>query len=134
MLRANGTSGSGTDQIGKPDRRGPLRCAIWIHDKKACSLTSRRYTERLAQAGIEPSVGSIGDSYDNVLAESIGLLKTEVIGKRGPWRHLQAVEFATLEWVDWFNHRRLLEPIGDIPPAKLEEVCYRQSEESAMAA
>ena len=96
---------------------------------------SIRYTERLAEAGIEPSVGSIGDSYDNALAESIiGLFKTEVIGKRGPWRHLEAVEFATLEWVDWFNHRRLLEPIGDIPPAELEEVYYRQSEESAMAA
>lgn len=96
---------------------------------------SIRYTERLAEAGIEPSVGSIGDSYDNAPAESIiGLFKTEVIGKRGPWRHLEAVEFATLEWVDWFNHRRLLEPIGDIPPAELEEVYYRQSEASAMAA
>ena len=71
--------------------------------------------ERLAEAGIEPSVGRVGDSYDNALAESIiGLYKTEVIRQRGPWRHLEAVEFATLEWVDWFNHRRLLEGIGYI--------------------
>ncbi len=79
---------------------------------------SIRYTERLAEAGIEPSVGSIGDSYDNALAESInGLYKTEVIRRCGPWRSLEAVEFATLEWVDWFNNRRLLEPIGTcLPP------------------
>ena len=71
--------------------------------------------------GIEPSVGSRGDSYDNALAESvIGLFKTEVIRLKGPWRHLEAVEFATLDWVDWFNHRRLLEPIGDMPPAEYE--------------
>jgi transposase InsO family protein len=109
--------------------------ALVHHSDRGVQYVSIRYTERLAEAGIEPSVGSIGDSYDNALAESIiGLFKTEVIGKRGPWRHLEAVEFATLEWVDWFNHRRLLEPIGDIPPAELEEVYYRQSEESAMAA
>ncbi len=109
--------------------------ALVHHSDRGVQYVSIRYTERLAEAGIEPSVGSIGDSYDNALAESIiGLFKTEVIGKRGPWRHLEAVEFATLGWVDWFNHRRLLEPIGDIPPAELEEVYYRQSEESAMAA
>ena len=80
-----------------------------------------RYTERLVEAGIEPSVGSVGDSYDNALAETvIGLFKTEVIRRRGPWRSLEAVEFATLEWVDWFNNRRLLEPIGNIPPAEAE--------------
>ncbi len=80
---------------------------------------SIRYTERLAEAGIEPSVGSVGDSYDNALAETIfGLFKTEVIRKSGPWRNLEEVEFATLEWVDWFNNRRLLEPIGNIPPSK----------------
>jgi len=80
---------------------------------------------RLAQAGIEPSVGSVGDSYDNALAESvIGLYKTEVIYRRGPWKHLEAVEFATLEWVDWFNNRRLLEPIGNVPPAEFEDVYY----------
>jgi putative transposase len=105
------------------------------HSDRGVQYVSIRYTERLAEAGIELSVGSIGDSYDNALAESIiGLFKTEVIRKRGPWRHLEEVEFATLEWVDWFNHRRLLEPIGDIPPAEFEEVYYRQSEESAMAA
>ena len=75
---------------------------------------SIRYTERLAEAGIEPSVGSVGDSYDNALAETvIGLFKTEVIHRRGPWRSFEAVEFATLEWVNWFNTRRLLEPIGN---------------------
>ena len=81
------------------------------------------------------SVGSVGDSYDNALAETIiGLFKTEVIRRRGPWRTIDAVEYATLEWVDWFNHRRLLEPIGNIPPAELEQAYYRQLEESAMAA
>jgi putative transposase len=105
------------------------------HSDRGVQYVSIRYTERLAEAGIEPSVGSIGDSYDNALAESvIGLFKTELIRKHRPWRHLEEVEFATLKWVDWFNHRRLLEPIGDIPPAEYEEVYYRQSEESAMAA
>jgi putative transposase len=80
---------------------------------------SIRYTERLAEAGIEPSVGSVGDSYDNALAETInGLYKAEVIHRRGPWRSFEAVEFATLEWVDWFNNRRLLEPIGTCRPLK----------------
>jgi len=87
-----------------------------------------RYTDRLAEAGIAPSVGSRGDSYDNALAESvIGLFKTEVIRRRGPWRHLEAVEFATLEWVDWFNTRRLLEPIGYMPPAEYEARYYEQT-------
>jgi len=87
-----------------------------------------RYTERLAEAGIETSVGSRGDSCDNALAESvIGLYKTEVIRHEGPWKGLEEVEFATLEWVDWFNHRRLLEPIGHVPPAELEEEYYRQA-------
>ena len=81
-----------------------------------------KYTERLAEAGIDPSVESVGDSYDNALAENInGLYKTEVIHRRGPWQSLQAVELATLEWIDWFNHRRLLEPIGNIPPAEAEQ-------------
>ncbi len=88
------------------------------HSDRGVQYLSIRYTERLAEAGIEPSVGSVGDSYDNALAESIiGLYKTEIIHRRGPWRHLEHVEFATLEWVDWFNKRRLLEPIGNIPPA-----------------
>ena len=96
---------------------------------------SIKYTERLAAAGIEPSVGSIGDSYDNALAETvIGLFKTEVIHRRGPWRSLEAVEFAMLEWVDWFNNRRLLEPIGNIPPAEAEARFYAQSAELAMVA
>jgi len=87
------------------------------------------------EAGIEPSVGSTGDSYDNALAESInGLYKTEVIRRRGPWRSLEAVEFATLEWVDWFNHRRLLEPIGNMPPAEAEARYYAQSEDVPLAA
>jgi transposase InsO family protein len=80
-----------------------------------------RYTDRLTEADIEPSVGSRGDSYDNALAESIiGLFKTEMIQRHGPWRHLEAVEFATLDWVDWFNTRRLFEPIRYVPPAEYE--------------
>ncbi|MFQ5565503.1 MAG: tyrosine-type recombinase/integrase, partial [Paracoccaceae bacterium] len=89
----------------------------------------------LSEAGIEPSVGSVGDSYDNALAEAvIGLFKTEVIRRRGPWRSLEAVEFATLEWVDWFNNRRLLEPIGNIPPAEAEARFYAQPRDLAMVA
>lgn len=94
-----------------------------------------RYTERLIEANIKASVGSVGDSYDNALAETInGLYKTEVIRHRGPWRTIDEVEFATLEWVDWFNNRRLLEPIGNIPPAEFEMAYYRQLKESADAA
>jgi putative transposase len=96
---------------------------------------SIHYTERLVEAGIEPSVGSVGDSYDNALAETInGLYKTEVIRRRGPWRSLEAVELATLEWIDWFNHRRLLEPIGNLPPAEVEARYYATLEEPALAA
>ena len=105
------------------------------HSDRGSQYLSIRYTERLAEAGLESSVGSVGDSYDNALAETInGLYKTEVIHKRGPWRTVDEVEYATLEWVDWFNHRRLLEPIGNIPPAELEMAYYRQLEESAMVA
>ncbi len=90
------------------------------------------FTERLAEAGIEPSLGSVGDSYDNALAETIfGLFKAEVIHPNGPWRSLEEVEFATLEWVDWFNHQRLLEPIGDIPPAEFEAMYYARHESPA---
>ena len=86
-------------------------------------------------AGVEPSVGSVGDSYDNALAETInGLYKAEVIRRRGPWRNFEAVEFATLEWVDWFNNKRLLEPIGNIPPAEAEARYYAQTAGHAMAA
>lgn len=102
---------------------------------ESAQYVSIRYSERLAEAGIEPSVGSVGDSYDNALAETInGLYKAEVIHRRGPWRSFEAVEFATLEWVDWFNHRRLLEPIGNIPPAEAEERYYAMLDEAAMAA
>ena len=92
------------------------------HSDRGSQYVSIKYTERLAEAGIELSVGSVGDSYDNALAETInGLYKAEVIHRRGPWRAFEAVEFATLEWVDWFNNRRLLEPIGNIPPAEAEK-------------
>jgi len=105
------------------------------HSDAGSQYLSIRYTDRLIEAGAVPSVGSVGDSYDNALAETIiGLYKTEVIHHRGPWRHLEAVELATLEWVDWFNHRRLLEPIGHIPPAELEAAYYRQQREWARAA
>jgi transposase InsO family protein len=121
-----------------------LEQAIWArggpqgvihHSDRGSQYLSIRYTERLAEAGLESSVGSKGDSYDNALAETInGLYKTEVIHKCGPWRTVDEVEYATLEWVDWFNNRRLLEPIGNIPPAELEMAYYRQLEESAMVA
>jgi len=105
------------------------------HSDRGSQYLSIRYTERLAEAGIEPSVGSVGDSYDNALAETInGLFKAEVIHSRGPWRSLDAVEYATLEWVDWFNNRRLLEPIGNIPPAEAEANFYAALERSEMAA
>jgi putative transposase len=105
------------------------------HSDRGVQYVSIRYTERLVEAGIEPSVGSAGDSYDNALAETInGLYKAEVIHRRGPWRNLQAVEMATLEWVDWFNHRRLLEPIGNMPPAELEAAYSEQFTEARMVA
>ena len=98
------------------------------HSDRGSQYLSMRYTDRLADAGIEPSVGSRGDSYDNALAESvIGLFKAEVIRRKGPWRSLEAVEFATLTWVDWFNHRRLLGPIGYVPPAEYEARYYEQA-------
>ena len=95
-------------------------------------MSAIRYTERLAEAGLEPSVGSRGDSYDNALAETInGLYKAELIHRLAPWKTKEAVELATLEWVAWFNHRRLLEPIGYIPPAEAEANYYRQLAEGA---
>lgn len=104
------------------ERRPIHRGGLVHHSDRGSQYVSNRYTERLAEAGIEPSVGSVGDSYDNALAETInGLYKAEVIHRRGPWRSFEAVEFATLTWVDWFNNRRLLEPIGNIPPAEAEE-------------
>ncbi|RYZ15574.1 MAG: IS3 family transposase [Myxococcaceae bacterium] len=101
------------------------------HSDRGSQYVSIRYTERLAEAGIEPSVGSAGDAYDNAMAETInGLYKTEVINKRAPWKTRESVELATLEWVAWFNHHRLLEPIGNIPPAEAEANYYRQLAES----
>ena len=117
------------------ERRPLHRGGLVHHSDRGSQYVSIHYTERLAQAGIEPSVGSVGDSYDNALAESInGLYKAEVIHRRGPWRSLEAVEFATLEWVDWFNHRRLLEPIGNIPPAEAEAIYYAAQENLLLAA
>ncbi len=105
------------------------------HGDRGSQYVSIRCAERLAEAGIDPSVGSVGDSHDNALAESvIGLFKTEVIHRLGPWRSFEAVEFATLEWVDWFNHQRLLEPIGNIPPAEAEANTTRALENLRMAA
>jgi putative transposase len=110
------------------DRRGDTWAGLVHHSDRGTQYLSMRYTDRLADAGIAPSVGSRGDSYDNALAESvIGLFKTEVIQRRGPWRSLEAVEFATLAWVDWFNTRRLLEPIGYVPPAEYEARYYEQA-------
>lgn len=94
-----------------------------------------RYSERLGEAGIEPSVGSKGESYDNALAETInGLYKAEIIHRRGPWKSKKAVELATLEWVSWFNHHRLLEPIGYILPVEAEANYYRSQTEQAITA
>lgn len=117
------------------ERRPLHRGGLVHHSDRGSQYVSIHYTERLAEAGIEPSVGSVGDSYDNALAESInGLYKAEVIHRRGPWRSLEAVEFATLEWVDWFNHRRLLEPIGNIPPAEAEALYYAAQDNLLLAA
>ena len=104
----------------------PVAGDLVHHSDRGVQYLSIRYTERLAEAGIERSVGSVGDSYDNALAESvIGLFKTEVVRRRGPWRNIDAVEYAVLAWVDWFNQRRLLEPIGYVPPAEFEAEYYR---------
>lgn len=105
------------------------------HSDRGTQYTAIRYTERLAEAGVVRSVGSVGDSYDNALAESInGLFKTEVIHRKGPWRSVEAVEHAVLIWVDWFNNRRLLEPLGYVPPVEFEQMYYRQQMSPAMVA
>ena len=115
--------------------RGSGAQGIIHHSDRGSHHLSIRYTERLAEAGLQSTVGSLGDSYDNSLADTInGLYKTELIHKRGPWRTADEMEYATLEWVDWFNNHRLLEPIGNISPAELELAYYRQLEESAMVA
>jgi putative transposase len=117
------------------DRRPARGGGLVHHSDRGSQYLSIRYTERLAEAGIEPSVGSVGDSYDNALAETInGLFKTEVVRRRGPWRSVEAVELATLTWVDWFNHRRLLEPIGNVPPAEAEARYHAELEATALAA
>ncbi len=105
------------------------------HGDRGCQYLSIRYSDKLIEVGIEASVGSVGDSYDNALAETInGLYKTEVIRHRGPWKNIDEVEYATLDWVDWFNNRRILEPIGNIPPAEYELMYYPQLEGSSEAA
>ena len=117
------------------DRRPVRSGGLVHHSDRGSQYVSIKYTERLMEAGIEPSVGSVGDSYDNALAETInGLYKTEVIRRRGPWKSLEAGEFATLEWVDWFNHRRLLEPIGNIPPAEAEQRYFAAIDQMKFAA
>ena len=117
----------------RPDTASPDRRLVH-HSDAGGQYLSIRYTNRLTVAGIEPSVGSVGDSYDNALAESvIGLYKTELIHKRAPWKDLDQVEYATLEYVDWFNHRRLLEPIGHIPPAEKEANYHRQQKRVQLA-
>ena len=116
--------------------RRPVRGGGLVHHSdRGVQYLSIKYTERLAAAGIEPSVGSVGDSYDNALAETVnGLYKAEVIHRRGPWRSFEAVELATLDWVDWFNNRRLLAPIGNIPPAEAEAAYYAQLAMTRIAA
>ena len=115
-------------------RKGQREGELVHHSDRGSQYVSIRYSERLAEAGIEPSVGSIGDSYDNALAETInGLYKAELIHRRGPWKTKEAVELATLEWVSWFNHHRLLEPIGYIPPAEAEANYWRQQAQGIAA-
>ena len=115
---------------------GPAHRGGLVHHSDCGSqYVSIRYSERLAEAGIEPSVGRVGDSYGNALAEMInGLYKAEVIHRRGPWRSFEAVEYATLGWVDWRNNRRLPEPIGNIPPAEAEQRYYAMLDDVSMAA
>lgn len=116
-------------------RRPDYNDSLIHHSDRGSQYVSIKYTERLAEAGIEPSVGSVGDSYDNALAETInGLYKAEVIHRSGPWKSYDAVEFATLKWVDWFNHRRILAPIGNIPPAEAEAKYYANLDKRPVAA
>ena len=113
----------------------PQTGALVHHSDRGSQYLSIRYTERLAEAGVERSVGSVGDSYDNALAETIiGLYKTEVIRRRGPWRHIDAVEFATLAWVHWYNSKRMLEPLGYVSPAEFEAAYNERLSSQAMAA
>ena len=116
--------------LSRPETQG-----LTHHNDRGVQYLSIRYTERLAEAGIEQSVGTVGDSYDNALAESvIGLFKTEVIRLQGPWRTIDAVEYAVLTWVAWFNNKRLLEPIGYLPPVEFEAAYYRKQSSPVMEA
>jgi len=116
-------------------RRPEQQNGLVHHSDRGSQYVSIKYTERLAEAGIEPSVGSAGDSYDNALAETInGLYKAEVIHRSGPWKSFDAVEYATLKWVDWFNNRRILGPIGNMPPAEAEANYYANLDKRPMAA
>ena len=116
-----------------PASRG--RQGLVHHSDRGSQYVSLAYSDALITAGVSASVGTVGDSYDNALAETInGLFKAEVIHRRGPWRSFEAVEFATLEWVDWFNTRRLLEPIGNVPPAEAEARYFARAEVRALAA
>jgi transposase InsO family protein len=112
-----------------------LKGSLIHHSDRGSQYLSIRYSERLAEEGIIPSVGSVGDAYDNALAETvIGLFKTEVIYKKSPWKTYDAVEYATLDWISWFNTKRLLEPIGNIPPAEYENLYYTQEKSPAISA
>ena len=116
-------------------RRPAHRGGLVHHSDRGSQYVAIKYTERLAEAGIEPSVGSVGDSYDNALAKTInGLDKAELIHRRASWKSFEAVEMATLSWVDWFNNRRLMEPIGNIPPAEAEAKYYAMQEAMLMVA
>lgn len=117
------------------ERQPVHKSGLVHHSDRGSQYVSIKYTERLAEAGIEPSVGSVGDSYDNALAETInGLYKAELIHRQGPWKSFEAVEFETLKWVDWFNHKRILGPIGNIPPAEAEENYYANLDKVQKAA
>jgi len=116
-------------------QRRPAQDKLTHHSDRGSQYLSIKYTERLAEAKIEPSAGSVGDTYDNALAETINALyKTELVHRQGPWRNMQDLEIATLEWVDWFNNRRLLEPIGDIPPVEFEQMYYERQKSPAIEA
>ena len=115
--------------------RRPKRNSLIHHSDRGSQYLSIRYSERLSEAGVEPSVGSTGDSYDNAMAETInGLYKTELVRKKGPWKSIEALELETLNWVTWFNRSRLLEPIGNIPPAEFEALYERSQEAMKLAA
>ena len=124
------TDPNAADLPSQPPSAKPLRRPL-----ESTQYLALRHTKRLVGAGIKASVGSVGDSYDNALAETInGLFKAEVIHRRGPWRSFEAVEYATLEWVDWYNHRRLLAPIGNVPPTEAEARYHAHVGDQALAA